>query len=43
MVTPEYNHSFPASLKQASDVAYDELRWWGRALREGRSARPYAC
>ncbi|MCT2276162.1 NADPH-dependent FMN reductase [Micromonospora chalcea] len=110
VVTPEYNHSFPASLKQAIDVAYDEwqakpvgfvsygcrsigmhavdqlrtvftalhamtvrdsvgvdlldgeptghaeerigqdvrllldeLRWWGLALREGRSARPYAC
>ncbi|WFE33969.1 NAD(P)H-dependent oxidoreductase [Micromonospora sp. WMMD975] len=24
VVTPEYNHSFPASLKQAIDVAYDE-------------------
>ncbi|MFD6608706.1 NAD(P)H-dependent oxidoreductase [Micromonospora chalcea] len=30
MVTPEYNHSSPASLKQAIDVAYDELRRWGR-------------
>ncbi|MEV4514230.1 NAD(P)H-dependent oxidoreductase [Dactylosporangium sp. NPDC049525] len=24
VVTPEYNHSFPASLKQAIDYAYDE-------------------
>ncbi|MFG1673044.1 NADPH-dependent FMN reductase [Micromonospora sp. NPDC049282] len=24
VVTPEYNHSFPASLKQAIDFAYDE-------------------
>ncbi len=24
IVTPEYNHSFPASLKQAIDYAYDE-------------------
>ena len=24
IVTPEYNHSFPASLKQAIDLAYDE-------------------
>ena len=24
LVTPEYNHSFPASLKQAIDFAYDE-------------------
>ncbi|GAA2092807.1 NAD(P)H-dependent oxidoreductase [Streptomyces albiaxialis] len=24
IVTPEYNHSFPASLKQAIDFAYDE-------------------
>ncbi|MBY8872365.1 NAD(P)H-dependent oxidoreductase [Micromonospora sp. PLK6-60] len=24
LVTPEYNHSFPASLKQAIDYAYDE-------------------
>lgn len=24
VVTPEYNHSFPASLKQAIDCAYDE-------------------
>jgi NAD(P)H-dependent FMN reductase len=24
VVTPEYNHSFPASLKQAVDFAYDE-------------------
>jgi NAD(P)H-dependent FMN reductase len=26
IVTPEYNHSFPASLKQAIDYAYDEWR-----------------
>jgi NAD(P)H-dependent FMN reductase len=26
VVTPEYNHSFPASLKQAIDYAYDEWR-----------------
>jgi NAD(P)H-dependent FMN reductase len=26
VVTPEYNHSFPASLKQAIDCAYDEWR-----------------
>ena len=26
VVTPEYNHSFPASLKQAIDHAYDEWR-----------------
>jgi NAD(P)H-dependent FMN reductase len=26
IVTPEYNHSFPASLKQAIDFAYDEWR-----------------
>ena len=42
VVTPEYNHSSPASLKQAIDVAYDELRRWGRASREGRSVGPYA-
>jgi NAD(P)H-dependent FMN reductase len=105
VVTPEYNHSFPASLKQAIDYGYDEwqakpvgfvsygcrsvglhaveqlrtvftalhattvrdgvgidlfhgeldteqqrqdaavlldqLCWWGHALRDGRSARPY--
>ncbi|PXY23475.1 NADPH-dependent FMN reductase [Prauserella sp. PE36] len=28
VVTPEYNRSFPASLKQAIDVAYDE--WHGK-------------
>lgn len=26
VITPEYNHSFPASLKQAIDYAYDEWR-----------------
>lgn len=26
VVTPEYNRSFPASLKQAIDYAYDEWR-----------------
>jgi NAD(P)H-dependent FMN reductase len=26
VVTPEYNHSFPGSLKQAIDCAYDEWR-----------------
>jgi NAD(P)H-dependent FMN reductase len=26
IVTPEYNHSFPASLKQALDFGYDEWR-----------------
>lgn len=26
VVTPEYNHSFPASVKQAIDYAYDEWR-----------------
>ncbi|MBK1788304.1 NADPH-dependent FMN reductase [Prauserella cavernicola] len=28
VVTPEYNRSFPASLKQAIDIAYDE--WHGK-------------
>ncbi|MFE9201985.1 NADPH-dependent FMN reductase [Micromonospora sp. NPDC007230] len=30
VVTPEYNHSFPASLKQAIDYAYDE--WQAKAV-----------
>src|SRR5688572_13532038 len=30
VVTPEYNHSFPASLKQAIDYCYDE--WHGKAV-----------
>jgi NAD(P)H-dependent FMN reductase len=30
VVTPEYNHSFPASLKQAIDYAYDE--WQGKPV-----------
>ncbi|MER5771031.1 NADPH-dependent FMN reductase [Streptomyces sp. NPDC001985] len=30
VVTPEYNRSFPASLKQAIDFAYDE--WRGKAV-----------
>ncbi|HET9143629.1 NAD(P)H-dependent oxidoreductase [Actinophytocola sp.] len=30
VVTPEYNRSFPASLKQAIDLGYDE--WQGKAV-----------
>ncbi|WP_436970546.1 NADPH-dependent FMN reductase [Micromonospora avicenniae] len=30
MVTPEYNHSFAASLKQAIDFAYDE--WQAKSV-----------
>jgi NAD(P)H-dependent FMN reductase len=30
LVTPEYNHSFPASLKQAIDYAYDE--WYAKPV-----------
>jgi NAD(P)H-dependent FMN reductase len=34
-VTGEYNHSIPASLKNA-EVMLDDVIWWGRTLRAGR-------
>ncbi|GAA5112527.1 NAD(P)H-dependent oxidoreductase [Pseudonocardia adelaidensis] len=36
VVTPEYNHSYPAPVR----TLIDQLARWAHALREARSARP---
>ncbi|KAB2590687.1 NADPH-dependent FMN reductase [Streptomyces arboris] len=50
IVTPEYNHSFPASLGRPSDPEgplaaatsmLDQLTWWGRLLRDARAEGAY--